>query len=217
MSSSSSASPPAAEKVYQYLKRSIISGQMPGASMVSEGEIATLLGVSRTPVREAFLRLEVQGFMKLYPKRGALVQPITPGESDAVFDARQLIEAHAGEQICAHSATERERIAQRLETIIQEQSEAIRTADITDYVELDAAFHQEIIAAGDNPLLTDFSSSLRDRQQRLVAHSVKQDVTSADVFIEGHRLLIEHLRTGDATTFRQAITEHLKVARKVVE
>ncbi|NKS66646.1 GntR family transcriptional regulator, partial [Rhodococcus hoagii] len=54
----------------------ILSGALPGGELISEGEIASRMGSSRTPVREAFLRLEAEGWMRLYPKRGALIVPI---------------------------------------------------------------------------------------------------------------------------------------------
>ena len=69
---------PAAERAYDHLKRRIIDDDIDDSEMLSEAALAAELGMSRTPVREAFLRLEVEGFLKLYPKRGALVVPISP-------------------------------------------------------------------------------------------------------------------------------------------
>ena len=63
--------------------------------MVSEGDVAGELAMSRTPVREAFLRLAAEGWLRLFPKRGALVVPVAPGEAEAVVDARLLLESHA--------------------------------------------------------------------------------------------------------------------------
>ena len=63
-------SPPAAERAYAYLKERIIDGTVPGSTMLSEGEVAQEVGCSRTPVREAFLRLEVEGFCSSTPSVG---------------------------------------------------------------------------------------------------------------------------------------------------
>ena len=79
--------PAAAETAYQHTKRHILTGGLPAGTMLSEGEIAGQLGLSRTPVREAFLRLETEGWLRLYPKRGALVVPVAPGEAEAVVEA----------------------------------------------------------------------------------------------------------------------------------
>ena len=83
----------ATEQAYRHVKSRVLDGSLPGGSMTSEGEIAEQLGVSRTPVREAFLRLEAEGLLRLYPKRGALVVPVAPGEADDVLAARLLVEA----------------------------------------------------------------------------------------------------------------------------
>ncbi|MCZ0973663.1 GntR family transcriptional regulator [Streptomyces albulus] len=70
-------------------------GRYPGGELLSERAVATELGLSNTPVREAFLRLQAEGFLRLYPKRGALVVPVTPGEAHAVLQARLLMELFA--------------------------------------------------------------------------------------------------------------------------
>src|SRR5699024_3327401 len=84
----------AVQRAYQTVKARILSGTLPAAEMLTEGEIAAELNLSRTPVREAFLRLEVEGHLRLYPKRGAMVVPISPAEVHDLFEARLLIEAH---------------------------------------------------------------------------------------------------------------------------
>lgn len=80
--------PSAAERAYRHLKRAILEQVHPGGSLISEGEIAEAAGVSRTPVREALLRLEAEGLVALYPKRGALVRPVSAREITDVVEAR---------------------------------------------------------------------------------------------------------------------------------
>ena len=68
-----------------FVKQQILGGGYPGGALISEGEVSAAVGVSRTPVREAFLRLEVEGLLRLYPKRGALVTPVTTSRRSARF------------------------------------------------------------------------------------------------------------------------------------
>src|SRR5262245_5406294 len=86
---------PAATRVYQHVKRAILEQIHAGGALLTEVEIATAVGVSRTPVREALLRLQSEGLVTLYPKRGALVLPISAAEIEDVIEARQLVEVHA--------------------------------------------------------------------------------------------------------------------------
>ena len=84
----------AAERAYDYVKERLLDGRFAGGTLLSENEIAQRLGLSRTPVRQAFVQLEGEELLELYPKRGALVVPITPSEAEDVLEARLLIEQH---------------------------------------------------------------------------------------------------------------------------
>lgn len=68
----------AAERAYRFTKAGILDGTLPAGELISEGQVARPLQLSRTPVREAFLQLQAEGLLKLFPKRGALVVPVSP-------------------------------------------------------------------------------------------------------------------------------------------
>src|SRR4051794_14668143 len=87
--------PPAAERVYSHVKQAVLDRSFEGGSLLTEGELAEAVGVSRTPVREALLRLEAEGLLRLYPKKGALVLPVSAQEITDVVETRLLVEEHA--------------------------------------------------------------------------------------------------------------------------
>src|SRR2546426_5890689 len=87
--------PPAAERVYAHVKQAVLDRRYEGGTLLTEGDLAETVGVSRTPVREALLRLEAEGLLKLYPKKGALVLPVSAQEIDDVVETRLLVEEHA--------------------------------------------------------------------------------------------------------------------------
>ncbi|WP_264030246.1 GntR family transcriptional regulator [Cellulosimicrobium sp. SH8] len=203
----------ATEQAYRHVKSLVLDGSLPGGSMTSEGEIAEQLGVSRTPVREAFLRLETEGLLRLYPKRGALVVPVAPREADDVLDARLLVESHAAQNVVRLPDTELATLVALLRDLVAAQEAAVADGDVAEYATLDARFHQEIVAAGGNTLLTTFSVSLRERQQRMVAHSVRWDPRRAATFVAGHRALVDALEVRDTRTYKRRIQRHLEDAR----
>src|SRR3954447_11104588 len=82
----------ATSRAYDHVKQAILDRAYPGGALLSEGEIATAVGVSRTPVREALLRLETEGLVRLYPKRGALVLAVSAQEITDVLETRELVE-----------------------------------------------------------------------------------------------------------------------------
>lgn len=204
---------PATEQAYRHVKQRILDGTLAGGTMTSEGEVAEQLGMSRTPVREAFLRLEVEGLLRLYPKRGALVVPVAPGDADDVLDARLLLEAHAGDRVVRLADGPLATLVALLRDLVTAQEHAVADGDTAGYGTLDARFHQEIVAAGGNALLATFSVSLRERQQRMIAHHLSWDPDRAATFVAGHHALVDALAARDGRAFRRLLARHLDTAR----
>jgi len=197
----------AAEGAYRHVKELVLDDLLPGGAMISEGEIAGELGLSRTPVREAFLRLEAEGWLRLYPKRGAVVVPVAAGEAHAIVDARMLLEVHAVASLVA--TEDRVRLHAVLTESIAQQGAALDAGDLDAYSRHDCAFHLAIVAAGGNPLLTSLSVSLRERQHRMVARSLWRDVDRARGFVVGHRRLAALIAAGDVRGFGDELRGHL--------
>lgn len=200
--------PPAAESAYAHVKDALLSGRLPAGEMLSEGDVAAELGISRTPVREAFLRLAAEGWLRLFPRRGALVVPVAPGEAEAVVDARLLLEGHAVEVAVATPAT-REALVAGLRALLDRQRAAVRAGDLDAYAEHDSAFHLALVAAGGNAVLTEFAATLRERQRRMIALSVGAAGERAPGFVAEHEALVAAVEAGDAAGFRTALRAHL--------
>ncbi|MGL4305347.1 MAG: GntR family transcriptional regulator [Mycobacteriaceae bacterium] len=196
----------AAEQVYTAIKEQILTMVRPGGELISEGEVAEQMGVSRTPVREAFLRLEAQGWMRLYPKRGALILPILDGESEHVLSARHLIESRSVQVLSAQS---REDLVLRLREILKIQESFSQSGDLVGFGIADADFHTAIVHAGANPLLDGFYESLRDRQRRMNSRSVLGNHSQMQVIITDHSRLIECIESGDSKQFSDHLMKHM--------
>lgn len=197
----------AAERVYAEVKEQILTNEIAGGELISEGEIASRCSVSRTPVREAFLRLETEGWMRLYPKRGALVVPIGDREKRDVVDARRLLEGHAVRAVTSRPAAVAE-LAGRLRANLEAHRRA-DTTDVAEFSRLDAEFHQLIAAAGDNPLLADFYTTLGERHRRMTIASVHRDAGVAARIIADHLDLLDAIESADADRFEHLLAGHL--------
>lgn len=193
-----------AERVYDEVKELILTCELPGGELISEGEIAERCEVSRTPVREAFLRLAAEGWMRLYPKRGALIVPIGDRESREVLDARLLVEGHAVREIVAR----REVIGPLVDALRANLADH-RAAEGDDFARIDTEFHQLIVAAGGNSLLEDFFTSLGERRRRMTAAVMHRDSTVTDRIHDDHAALIEAIADGDAPRFDELLQAHL--------
>src|SRR3954468_3500809 len=139
----------AADIAYDFTKARILDGRMAGGAMVSEGDVAEGTGLSRTPVREAFLRLESEGLLRLYPKRGALVVPVSAAEIESVMETRLLVERHAIEKVVRSRAE----IGEALAAELRRQEQLIATGDSPAFVDSDREFHRVFVAAAGNPIL----------------------------------------------------------------
>jgi DNA-binding GntR family transcriptional regulator len=198
----------AAENAYAATKAAILDGDVPAGSMLSEGDVATRLGISRTPVREAFLRLQVEGWLRLYPKRGALVVPPEPGEARDVLEARVLVET-SGVSAASATAAGAEALALSMQERLEEQRLAHGSDDLAAFAEHDLAFHRCIVEAGGNALLLGFQDSLADHERRMSTRSLWRRKDSSELVLAQHAGLIEAVRRRDPGWFEERLREHL--------
>ncbi|THA25392.1 GntR family transcriptional regulator [Streptomyces sp. RKND-216] len=204
---------PAAERVYDHVKRAVLERRYEGGMLLTEGELADAVGVSRTPVREALLRLEVEGLLKLYPKKGALVLPVSAQEITDVVETRLLVEEHAVRK--AATATPAGLVA-RLEELLARQHEQAGAGQLADVSVSDRCFHAEIVRATGNAILVRLYDQLRDRQLRMgvaVMHAHPDRIAKN---ITEHTEILEAVRAGDADAAAEAVHRHVSWVRNLV-
>jgi DNA-binding GntR family transcriptional regulator len=204
----------AAERAYEYVKARLLDGRFPGGTLLSENDVAQRLGVSRTPVRQGFVALEAEGLLELYPKRGALVVPISRSEADDVLEARQLIEEHCAKRAAAGGPAAIEELAAELREAIAAQEEALEAGG-RGFAVADRRFHSAIVAAAGNPILVRQYGGLRDRHQRIAAATIAQDPTRIARFIEEHRAILGAIERGDAGAAAELTVSHLRSAHEL--
>jgi DNA-binding GntR family transcriptional regulator len=166
----------AADRVFDHAKAAILARRIAPHELLTEGDLADAVGVSRTPVREALLRLQAEGLVRLLPKRGALVLPVTAAEVADVLETRRLIETFAVRKAIADSGPE---LVVHLGIHLQGMRTAMRVRDARAYMEADRDFHDRIVAATGNQILTTLYRSLRDRQLRMGVVNLLDESTGA--------------------------------------
>ncbi|WP_433556617.1 GntR family transcriptional regulator [Pseudonocardia xinjiangensis] len=210
-SSSDSATVPAAVRAYLATKELVLTGELPAGHLLSEGDIAERLGMSRTPVREAFLRLQAEELLHLIPKRGAVVAPVAPGEADDVLDAREAIETAAVRRLVrgVNTGASLTEAAAGLRAIVRRQHEHAASDDLVAFADADEAFHRAIVAAGGNALTTRFYATLADRQRRMSIHALGPNRGHVEVVLREHSALADAVAEGDADGFAELLRSHL--------
>ena len=198
----------AKDRAYEFTKGRVLDSTFAGGDLITEGEVAAALGMSRTPVREAFLRLEGEGLLRLYPKRGALVVPVSVGEVEAVMETRMLVERFALDKLL--TAGPAPAVAAEMDARIARQEEHAAAGDADGFAAVDREFHTVFVTAAGNPIVTGLYDSLRDRQQRMIITSLLTSAErSASILVE-HRALAEAIRGGELERAKSVLTAHLR-------
>jgi DNA-binding GntR family transcriptional regulator len=206
----------AKERAYRDTKARILDGSLPGGDLITEGQVAETLAMSRTPVREAFLRLEAEGLLRLFPKRGALVVAVSPTEVEAVLEARELVEGHALTKLCAASPDERATVARDLHEVLDVQRAALAASDEQAFAVADRRFHIILVESTRNPILLELYASLRDRQLRMNLGSLERGPRRPREILAQHEAIVDALGPGDADDARLRLRTHLEATRESV-
>ena len=197
----------ASERAYRHVKERVLDGRLPGGELITEGEVAEALGISRTPVRGAFTQLESEGLLRLYPKRGALVVPVSAAELEDVIETRWVIERYAIEQAIAAPSKVGETLCR-----LTERQEGLTGGA---FVEADRAFHRALVEATGNRILLGLYDSLRDRQRRMGRATLRSPEQIARTLKE-HREIADAVAAGNSARALAALRTHLDRALSVL-
>jgi DNA-binding GntR family transcriptional regulator len=197
----------AAQTVYAVTKELILSGELAQGTLISEGEIAERVQVSRTPVREAFLRLETEELLALHPKRGAVVVPVPPGEAAEVLELRQALEHTAAQRIARQGGLSPD-ASERLHASIARQRDLAHAADVDAFTVADEEFHRGIVEASGNRLAGRFYATLGDRQRRMSMWALRPRPAHLHVVADEHEALLDLLAAGESEAFAEALRDH---------
>ncbi|MDH7576569.1 MAG: GntR family transcriptional regulator [Bacillota bacterium] len=199
---------PLREVVFETLREAIINGTLRPGERLMEIQLAEELGVSRTPVREAIRKLELEGFVVMVPRKGAYVAGISLKDIADVFEVRASLEALAAglaaERITGEELEELERILVRKAKIIEEENLSL-------FVESDSKFHDTLYQMSRNQRLIQILSNLRDEIQRFRAVSLAYPGRMREA-LEEHRKIVEAIAERDVIQAQALAREHIENA-----
>lgn len=191
----------------------IVNNRLPPGSSYLESELAEMLGMSRTPVREAVLVLEAQGLLEVRPRRGIRVLPLRAHDMSEIYEILTELEG-----LAAHNAAERDLSPEELaslESSLEQMEEAIRKGDRAAWAEADKRFHDRLVALSGNERLVSLVDSYNDQvhRARILTLNLRPLPEKSN---REHRELFEAIRKGDAAAARRIHTHHRDGARKLI-
>jgi len=193
-------------RVHAWLRRAILEVSLPPGSALAEAEIAARFGLSRTPVREALLRLAGEGLVEIRPQRGTYVSRIALARIEEALFVREAVECAVLARV-AHR-TDRALVARALAVVVDEQAAAAAAGDVAAALAADTRFHRALVEAGALPGVWDVVAQARDLHHRIRAIAVPE-LGSARQAIADHRAVVRAVRAGDVAQAQLRMAAHL--------
>ena len=196
---------PLRDVVFNTLRQAIITGEFAPGERLMEIALANRLGVSRTPVREAIRKLELEGLVVMIPRKGAEVAKITEKDLRDVLEVRSSLE-----ELAAELATERmnDEIKAKLEKALQNFKEAIESENNAAIADRDVEFHDVIFEATGNARLIQIISNLREQIYRYRLEYVK-DTEYHVTLLKEHQELVKAMSEGKKEEARKIMKKHI--------
>ena len=203
------------EKIYNLIVESILKKELKPGERLTELELAKKYGISRTPIREAFRKLQSEGFLNVIPRKGAVVAEITEERVVEFYEIKGILEAHAGKlalkYITEKDIEELERINNELEKIALSNSKE----DLKKFINIHNQFHERFVQISRNQVLIETLKYLVEKYSKfriMVAYS-----TMLIDIVNEHKEIIEAFRKKDEKLVQEKIIKNSKFGINILK
>ncbi len=203
---------PLRDLVFNTLRQAILTGELKPGERLMELHLADKLGVSRTPIREAIRKLELEGLVTMIPRRGAEVAQITEKSMSDVLEVRRTLDA-----LCAELACDRitEDGLQALKQACDHFEHCVAGKDARKIAQADVALHDIILQATGNPRLIQMVNNLAEQMYRYRFEYIK-DHSQHERLVEEHRIIYQSILHKDRETAAAAAKTHIDNQKKTI-
>ncbi|GAA3089140.1 DNA-binding GntR family transcriptional regulator [Kribbella aluminosa] len=193
------------DRAYQHLRAVVLSDPAVSGTFINEQAVATEVGISRTPVREALLMLAAEDLVQLVPHRGAFVAPVPGREIAEMMQARGVIECWAATTALTAGNTP----VAAMSAVLDQQREIVGDGDAKRFIELDSQFHALLVAAAGNSVLGRLYDNLRAKHVVLGLVALQRSTTRREEVVAEHQAIVDGLAAGTPDAAEKAILSHL--------
>jgi DNA-binding GntR family transcriptional regulator len=189
-------------EAYAEIKRRILFNEYPGGFQILEEALCDELGMSRTPLREALVRLQNEGMVEILPRRGVRVLPLTARDIADIYQVLSALELLAARSLAEMADNDRQ--VARLQAEVDAMQRALQNDDLTAWAVFDERFHRILVDESGNPRLANAARTLLDQSQRFRMFTLRlRDKPTGST--KSHAELVRHLRRHDVVG---AVTAH---------
>lgn len=198
------------DAAYHKIKQDIIEGTLEPGAVLYETTLSRELGISRTPIREAFMRLMEEGLVRDLPNSGVMVTVITLRDIEEIFDLRLCLEKYVIEEVFARGIPYD---LSELEKCEEDQQQAYREGDVWSFFTANKMFHIELVRLLGNNTLVDVMQGLRDKPIQSGYYALRKNARIEEALSE-HALILEALRAKDKDSAIARITMHAQNSKQ---
>lgn len=197
---------PLRDVVFNTLREAILKGDLKPGERLMELQLASKLGVSRTPIREAIRMLEQEGLAVTMPRRGAEVAKMTLKDMEDVLEIRDALDELAVRLACDRITAEQ---LKQLVEVKEAFETSTKSGDVKKIADSDVRFHDIIYEATGNPKLVTMLNNLREQVYRYRVEYIK-DPQNYPILIAEHEAIVEGVKNRDAASATQAMHAHVE-------
>lgn len=203
---------PLRDVVFNTLRQAILTGELKPGERLMEIHLANRLGVSRTPIREAIRKLELEGLVTMIPRKGAEVAQITEKSMNDVLEVRRAVDA-----LCVELACDRidSQSLEQLRIACDNFEQAVKTKDVKKIAQADVQLHDIIVQATGNQRLIQLVYNLSEQMYRYRFEYIK-DASQHQHLVEEHRIIYESIVNKDKDTASRAAKMHIDNQEKAI-
>ena len=188
------------------IRQLIVGGELAMGEQLSEASLAAQLGISKTPVREALLRLRVDGLIDIQPQRGTFVFSLTPRQVEEICAFREVIEVSA---VKLAMEAHRAELVKALQANVREMAMVRKTRNFKAFSHLDEAFHQTIVDHCDNAYLQQAHQMIASKISALRAR-LPEDNEQVEHCRQNHATIVGLVRDGRIAPTQRALALHIR-------
>ena len=196
---------PLRDVVFNTLRKAILRGELKPGERLMEIQLANKLGVSRTPIREAIRKLELEGLVLMIPRKGAEVAQITEKNRQDVLEVRKALEELSVQLACERITPEQ---VEEMKMAAEDFRKVLKSGDVTKIAEADVKFHDIIFAATNNQRLITLLNNLREQMYRFRVEYLKQKECYPQL-LEEHDKLIALISGGEVEEACELMGRHI--------
>ncbi len=200
------------EEIYESLKKSILHGKLKGGQRLIEEQLAHQMGISRTPVREAFHKLERDDLVRRRPQGGFVVREFTQEDVEEIFGIRTALESYAAYLATLHITPDE---ISALEKKVKEAERALKKGEEDRAVEVHTKFHDLLYNACKSQKLIEIISNFRDYFYRY-RYALLHTEGGMEISIQDHLQMLEAMKRRNPRLVERLVRKHLERGKEII-